>query len=280
MRCDYLVEAIGCIDSSIVDEAEDYKPVRKKHAWILAAASAACLLIVGTVIFRQSVGHYTGDACLKSIFAAAPVHEYVDYAETAERGKVTITDELKALLDECEEPPPVLFGNSDVCGWIFPVHITDADGASRYHILKNCIQPLKIGKWNEEEFLRTGHLDLTKKQIYSIKCPPECTIIIAPSMIVLNEEYLSTVTRDTLNVNVYPTTWNRAIDDDPYDSDKEAELIAAFFDEYTKDNGIDRERIKEYYEYSGCFKAELDKETIARLLADERTHMVCFITDG
>ena len=120
---------------------------------------------------------------------------------------------------------------------------------------------------------------LTRKQINSIKCPPECTVIIAPSMIALDEEYLSTVTRDTLNVEVYPTTWDRTADDS-YDSDKERESILAFFNEYTKDNGIDRESIKAYYEYTGCFEAELDKETIARLLADERTHLVCFITDG
>lgn len=276
MRCDYLVEAIGCIDCSIVDEAEDYKPARKNHAWIWAAASAACLLIVGTVIFRQSAGHYVSDNCLKGIFAAVPAHEYVDYSETAEKGKVTITDELKALLDKCEEPPPVLFGNSDMCGWIFPVHITDADDANRYHILKNCIQPLKIGEGKEEDFLRTGDIELTKKQINSIKCPPNCTIIIAPSMIVLNEEYLRTVTRDTLDVRVYAYSGEQALDD----WNEEKERILKFFNEYTEENKVDRECITEYYESTGVFRAELDKETIARLLADERTTMVCFITDG
>lgn len=279
MRCDFLVEAIGCIDSSIVDEAEDYKPARKNHAWIWAAASAACVLIVGTVILRQSMGRFNHEACLIGPFAAVPVHEYVDYSETAERGKVTITDELKALLDECEEQS-VPFGYSDMCGYIFSVHITDADGGNRFHLYKTCVEWLGLGVADQEDFLREGNLTLTKKQIYSIKCPSECAIVIAPSRIILNEEYLSTVTRDTLNVEVYPTTWNRAIGDEPYDSDKEAELISAFFDEYIKDNGINCESIKEYYEYSGCFKAELDTETIARLLADERTDMVCFITDG
>lgn len=276
MSCDYLVEAIGCIDSSIVDEAENYKPARKKHAWIWAAASAACLLIVGTVIFRQSVGHYVIDNCLKGILAAAPVHGYVDYTETAERGKVTITDELKAQLDECEDPPAVFFHDSDMCGYIFSVHITDADGGNRYHILKTCLEPLKIGEWNEEEFLRTGHLDLTKKQIYSIKCPPECTIIIAPSMIVLNEEYLNTVTRDKLDVRVYAYSGEDALED----WDEEKERILKIFNEYTEENNVDRESITEYSESTGVFRAELDKETIARLLADERTDMVCFITDG
>lgn len=275
MRCDYLVEAIGCIDSSIVDEAEDYKPARKNHAWIWAAASAACLLIVGTVIFRQSVGHYVNDACLKSTLAAVPVHEYVDYFETAERGKVTITDELKALLDKYEEPF-VPFGHSDMCGYIFNVHITDADGGSRYHLLKTCLEPLKIGEGNEEDFLRDGTLMLTKKQIYSLKCSPYCKVIIAPSMISLNEEYLSTVTRDTLDVRVYAYSGEQAMED----WDEEKERILKFFNEYTEENKVDRESIMEYSESTGVFRAELDKETIARLLADERTTMVCFITDS
>ena len=276
MRCDYLVEAIGCIDSSIVDEAENYKPARKNHAWIWAAASAACLLIVGTVIFRQSVGHYVSDACLKGILAATPVHGYVDYAERAELGKVTITDELKAELDKCEEPPTAFFYDHDMCGWIFPVHITDSDGAGRYHILKTCLEPLNIGEANEEEFLRTGDITLTRKQINSIKCLPYCKVVIAPSMIALNEEYLSTVTRDTLYVRVYAYSGEQALED----WDKEKERLLKFFNEYTEENKVDRERITEYSESTGVFRAELDKETIARLLADERTEMVCFITDG
>ena len=276
MRCDYLVEAIGCIDSSIVDEAEDYKPARKNHAWIWAAASAACLLIVGTVMFRQSVGHYVSDSCLKGILAAAPVHGYVDYAETAELGKVTITDELKAELDKCEEPPTVFFYDSDMCGWIFPVHITDADGAGRYHILKTCLAPLNIGEANEEEFLRTGDIMLTRKQINSIKCSPYCKVVIAPSMIVLNEEYLETVTRDTLDVRDYAYSREQALEDWV----EEKERILKFFNEYTEENKVDRESITEYSESSGVFRAELDKETITRLLADERTTMVCFITDS
>lgn len=274
MRCDYLINAMGCIDGALVDEAEDYRPARKNHAWIWAAASAACLLMIaGVFVLRKPVDY---NNCLKGIFAAVPVHEYVDYSETAERGKVTITDELKAEFDKCEEPPTVFFGDSAMCGWTFPVHITDADGGSRYHILKNCIQPLKIGEGYEEDFLRTGNIELTKKQINSIKCPPNCTIIIAPSMIILNGEYLRTVTRDTLDVRVYAYSGEQALDD----WNEEKERMLKFFNEYTEENKVDRESITEYSESSGVFRAELDKETIARLLADERTDMVCFITDG
>ncbi|MBD5129895.1 MAG: hypothetical protein HDT43_08225 [Ruminococcaceae bacterium] len=274
MKCDYLIRAIGCLDGEFIDEAENYKPARKNHAWIWAAASAACvMLVVGAFILRKPVAQ---NACLRSIFAAVPAHEYVDYSETAEKGKVTMTDELKAEFDECEEPPAVLFGDSNMCGWIFNVHITDADGGSRYHILKNCIQPLNIGEGKEEDFLQTGNIELTKKQIFSMKCPPDCTIIIAPSMIILNEEYLATVTRDTLYVRVYAYSGDRALDD----WEEEKARILKFFNEYTERNKVDRESITEYSESSGVFRAELDKATISRLLADERTEMVCFITDG
>ena len=95
-------------------------------------------------------------------------------------------------------------------------------------------------------------------------------------MIILNEEYLATVTRDTLYVRVYAYSGEQSLDD----WEEEKERILKFFNEYTERNKVDRESITEYSESSGVFRAELDKATIARLLADERTEMVCFITDG
>lgn len=279
MKCDFLVEAVGNIDPAIIDEAENYIPKRKSHAWIWAAASAACLCFAVMIIFLRSVHRINTNNCLKGQLAAVPVHGYVDYRETAEQGKVTITDELKAQLDECNEPP-VLFGTDDMCGYIFPVHIIEADGASRFHLYKNCLEPLNLGEGKVEDFLRDGTLMLTKKQIYSLKCPPTCTVIIAPSMIILDEEYLGTVALDTLYVSVYPYSWSHALGDDLTDWDGEIKRIKEFFDKYAEDNKIPRESIKEYSEGTGVFRAELDKETISRLLADERTEMVCMITDG
>ena len=95
-------------------------------------------------------------------------------------------------------------------------------------------------------------------------------------MIILNEEYLATVTRDTLYVRVYAYSGEQSLDD----WEEEKERILKFFNEYTERNKVDRESITEYSESSGVVRAELDKATIARLLADERTEMVCFITDG
>lgn len=282
MRCDFLVEAVGNIDPAIIDEAENYIPKRKSHAWIWAAASAACLCFAVMIIFSRSVDRINTYNCLKGQLAAVPVHGYVDYRETAEKGKVTITDELKAQLDECNEPP-VLFGTDDMCGWIFSVHITDADGAGRFHLYKNCLEPLNLGEGNVEDFLRDGTLMLTKKQIYSLKCPPTCTVIIAPSMIFLDKEYLDTVTLDKIDVRVYQGSWNYALGDDLNEQDgldREIRRIKEFFDKYANDNKIPRESITEYSESTGVFRARLDKETISRLLADERTEMVCMITDG
>lgn len=283
MKCDYLIRAIGCIDGALIDEAEDYKPTRKNHAWIWAAVSAACLCFAIPIVFSLCDNGIisTGENCLIYPLAAVPVHGYVDYRETAEKGKVMITDELKAQLDECNEQP-VLFGNREY-GYIFPVHITEAEDVSRYHLYSVCLEPLKLGESEIEDFLRDGTLMLTKEQIYSLKCPPECTVIIAPSMIDLNADFLETVTLDTLNVRVYTHSRDQAPDGDPSDQDawnREIKRIKDFFDKYAEDNEIPRESIKEYYESTGNFTAELDKETIARLLADERTEKVCMITDG
>lgn len=283
MKCDQLIRAIGCIDGTLIDEAEDYKPTRKNHAWIWAAASAACLCFAILIVFSISdpITVSFGENCLIYPLAAVPVHGYVDYRETAEKGKITITDELQAQLDKCNERF-VLFGSKEY-GYIFPVHITEAEDVSRYHLYSVCLETLKLGESEIEDFLRDGTLMLTKEQICSLKCPPECTVIIAPSMIELNAKYLETITLDTLDVRVYTHSRDRAADGDLNDQDewnREIKRIKEFFDKYAEDNEIPRESITEYFEGTGGFRAELDKETIARLLADERTEMVCMITDG
>ena len=280
MRCDYLIRAMGCIDGALVDEAEDYKPARKNHAWIWAAASAACVLMIAAVILQLSgigIDHIdTDDVYFKVCFAGYAEHGYVDYRAAAEQGKVTITDELKVQLDENKEPT-VKAEDGKEATVLFSVHIYDAGGASAEYVFITCLAPLEIRYEEHEGFFESGIISLTREQILNVKCPSELSLVIAPEKLVINEEYLETAGRETLDVQVYSIAWSKI----PHEElDETIGNVAEFLAEYANDYGIDRESMIEYSESSGMFRAELNTKTIAQLLADERTEMICVETDS
>ena len=281
MKCDYLISAMGCIDGALVDEAEDYKPARKNHAWIWAAASAACLLMVAAVIFQLSgigIEHTDDVLCSHSklCWAGYAEHGYVDYRAAAEQGKVTITDELKALLDENKEPV-VTIENGCEARVLFSVRVYDAGGARGVDMFKTCLGPLGFRYDEYESFAENGIITLTREQILNVKCPSEFSLVIAPEKLVINEEYLATSGRETLDVQVYSIAWSKIPREE---LDETIGNVAEFLAEYANDYGIDRESMIEYSESTGMFRAELNTKTIAQLLDDERTEMICVETDS
>lgn len=278
MKCGFLIEAIGNIDSGIVDEAENYRPKQKKRAWIWAA-SAACLCLAVVMIFSRTSIVDNMDEQVNGYFAGIAVNGYIDYREIAEKGKVTITDELKALMDEHSEPFDMFKENPST---VFYVHITDADGAEREKIYVACLRPLGLREEEYKRFLNSGLVTLSKKQIYAVESSPELALIIAPAALVINEEYTKTVGRDTLDVWVFlndglDEVRKGCTDDEQWKEIEES--VSEFFGKYTEDYGIKREDIIDYRERTGTFHAELDTELVARLLADERTNSIWTVTE-
>jgi len=280
MMCGFLIEAIGNIDSGIVDEAENYRPVRKKRAWIWAAsAAAACLCLAVVMIFSRTSIVDNIDAQVNVYFAGTAANGYIDYREIAEKGKVTITDELKALMDEHSEPFDMF---KEYPSNVFDVRITDAGGAEREKIYAACLRPLGLREEKYEQFINSGLVTLSKKQIYAVEGSPELALIIAPAALVINEEYTKTVGRDTLDVWVFLNDGLDGIrkgctDDEQWKEIEES--VLEFFGKYTEDYGIKREDIIDYRERTGTFHAELDTELVARLLADERTNSIWTVTE-
>lgn len=262
MRCDYLIKAIGYIDDALVDEAENYKPARKNHAWIWAAASAACLmLIVGAVLMllpnQIDCGFIDSDAAAYGVVRfGGKAERYTDYAAVAEKGTVTITDELKALLDENKEPT-VKTPDGHKAEAFFGVHVYDADGASAEDVFKTCLSPLGFRDYEElESFAESGIINLTREQILAVKGSPQLALVIEPQTVEINEKYLDTVGTDTLKVRVVLQMC--------YESEM-------FMSDYGI-NGIDMEYGGEY---GLSFIGEFDVELIARMMTDPRTEMVC-----
>ncbi len=276
MTKELLLNAIGCVDSAIVDEAEDYRPIRKnrkKPAWIWAAA-AVCLCATVTLISRNAFTRRTSNE-LTVCFAGEARQGYVDYRKTAETGRVTITDELKNLMNEHK-------GSN----YRFTVRVIDANGADRARIYNACIAPLDLrdpNGDNRESFLNSGVIfELTREQVYAIKSTPEFALIISPAALKINEEYLNTTDRGKLDVYVFPKNEvlelrNRYEDVDAWQKackERALELLDGLSEEY----GIRRGELKDHRDITGTFRAELDTELVARLLKDERVKFV-YVTD-
>lgn len=281
MRCDYLINAMGCIDGALVDEAEDYKPARKNHAWIWAAASAACLLIIVGAFALRSAGQFlirnTESAAYAIVHLGGKAERYTDYAAVAEKGAVTITDELKALLDENKEPT-VKTENGHKATVLFNVHIYDVNGASAEYVFITCLAPLEIRYEENEGFFESGIISLTREQILNVQCPSELSLVIEPLLVEINEKYLDTVGTDTLKVRVYMNTgvWDVLEQIDVGDKAEVAEKhISAFFGEYAHDYGINGISAEDLGIYANSFIGEFDVELIKQMLTDPRTERVC-----
>lgn len=282
MRCDYLIKAIGCIDSSLVDEAENYRPKRKNHAWIWAAASAACLLIIVGAAVLRSTGHFligddTNTVLYYVVHAGGKAERYTDYAAVAEKGTVTITDELMTLLDENKEPT-VKTPDGHKAEVFFGVHVYDAGGASAEDVFKTCLSPLGIRYEEHEGFSESGIISLTREQMLSVKCPPQLALVIEPWLVEINDKYLDTIDTDTLKVRVILSVDLEDLLEGIEVGDKLAvieEYTSALSDEYTRDYGINGISAEYSGAYNVSFIGEFDVELIAQMLTDPRTERVC-----
>lgn len=267
MKCDILINAIGCIDGKLVDEAENYKPKRKLPIWGWAA-SAACLCVV--VLFAAllvegiPIGRMN-EAALNICIGGKAEHGYVDYRARAETGKVLITDELKSLMEEHKEQKP-RFGYISVYSYAFMVRITDANGAA---VPPDCLPSTKkLSGEDRVEFVQNGIVTLSEKEIYSVKASPELALIISPAVISIDEEYLNTVGRDSLDVWVAPKFDEEFLSEYEYleeydhlDSEARNELIegqiARFFEKKFGDHVELDEDFKKFLEEYDSFDIEV-----------------------
>lgn len=279
MKCDYLIRAIGCIDDALLDEAEDCKPARKNHAWIWAAVSAACLLLIVGVVSLRSAGHVLilpiEDTALYAVsFTGGKAERYTDYSAIAEKGKVTITDELAALLEEHKEPT-VKTPDGHKANVFFGVHVYDASGADAEEVFKTCLAPLEI---RDEEFSENGIYSLTREQIYAVKGSPWLRLVIEPRLIEINENYLEGIDTDTLKARVILNADIEKLVEGADVGDRAAvieEYASALSDEYTRDFGISGISAEYSGAYNISFIGEFDLDLIAQMMSDPRTESVC-----
>lgn len=265
MKKDFLIEAIGNIDHEIVDEAENYRPKRKSRVWLWTSASAACLLIAGVLVFPHliEVSNNAGSEG-RVHFVSRTNGEYSAYRDPAANGSVHITPDLTRYMEAYANYPDAEF----------LVHIYDANGAHSEIVWDTCLEALGLRSSQKESFLANGVVALTEAQISAIKSSPQLAVVIdGPGDIEVTEEYLKTV-NGPLNVWVFT---NSGIDEALVGHEGEERIrfckkyIDEFFSEYENDHGLNREEFEYFGIYTGTFRAQLDKEKVEELLADNRT---------
>lgn len=263
MKCGVIVRAVGCIDGALIDEAENYRPKRRMPAWIWAVP-VACLCLVVALSVRHPDTAQLASSQVAVCFAGTPEHGYVNYRELAENGKVLITDELKDAFIESKDI-------KDCERVEFMVRIIDANGAGSDVISS----VLGLSGDKREEFIRNGVVvNLSEKEIREIKGSPELALIIAPVALRINEEYLRTIDRDRLTVDITVNNELRERKDQYSDVDewqkacneRTLEILSELSEEY----GISIEDGEEIQNSFADYAWELDIETVARLFADER----------
>ncbi len=267
MRIDFLNEAIANIDFEIVDEAENYRPERKKHAWI--PASAACLLIAGVLVFPRFIDVSNNNAVSEGRvhFASTSNGENSDHSEIDKTISVSITDELQNMMEDFKNSP----------NYKFYVRVYDANGAHSEVVWDECLKPLGLPSSDKEKFLQIGVASLTKAQINAVKGAPQLDVVMDyGGEVTITEEYLKTV-NGPLNVWVFT---NSGIDEALVGHEGEERIefcekyIDEFFSEYEKDHGLNRKDFKYFGIFTGTFRAELDRGKVKELLDDERSGLI------
>ncbi len=266
MNKDFLIEGIGNIDFDIIDEAENYRPIRRSRAWIWASASAACLLIAGVLVFPHLIdsNNSIADNSGSVQGAGEASGENSDYNKIDEKVSVSITDDLQYILKDYKPVPEHKFY----------VRVYDANGAHSEVVWDTCLEPLGLTSDDKENFLKIGVASLTREQINTVKSSAQLNVVMDyGGEVEVTEEYLKTV-NGPLKVWVFT---NLGLDEALVGHEGEErisfaeEYIDEHFSEYEKDHGLNREEFEYFGIFTGTFTAELDKEKVAELLADKRS---------
>lgn len=245
MKCEILVNAIGCIDGSFIDEAENYKPKRKVPAWIwVASAACLCCVVFFAVWFIDSLPFGRAHTLeLICVVGGKAENGYINYRERAENGKVLITDELISLMDENK-------GDKRYDKYVFEVRITDANSTA---VPFGCLSSINLNGDERIKFAQKGVVSLSRKEIYSVKASSDQALIISPVYFSIDEKYLNTVGRDSLDVWV------------SFEFDKEFLEEYEYIDEYdhldieTRYKRIE-EQVTKFFEEKHHIHIELDDE--------------------
>ncbi len=286
--------AMGNINDRYIMEFADVKPLKKPHSIfvtkILPIAACLCLILTISVLWdshnNAPKGNIPGETDTAIIVWGDGIgdNSIEKYGDKATKGTIFITDSLKKAMSDSKN-------DNDR----FAVIITELTGASANDVYNKFVKPLGV----TEEYLETGIIFITEKQISTLECPSDLSLVLSLAVKPyedkpVNKETLDTKENSKMVVKVY-LKYNldntlmkykeqlSGLDGEDYQKAKQLvvekdikQLLNNFIDDYK----IPDKAIIERGIYIPKFTAELDTDFIARIIDDQRVELILDLEDA
>lgn len=173
MNKEKVMSAIGNISDEYITECAGKYLLysRKKMRTSLLIAACAALVIISVVFaangFSAKQKHIVWNE-------NADMHEIERYYDQATAGNIVITESLQnavAVMTPSDQNKPSVTDDKSV----FAVLITETTGVPKEEIYREFVLPLGA----EEDYMKSGIVFLTRKQLEQIKCPENMAIILS-----------------------------------------------------------------------------------------------------
>lgn len=278
MRNELIMEAIGNISDKHIMEFANADSIRKRHlTHVFSMVASICIIVTLsgiTGLFWKEIlpsTHGGGDI----IWGDGDIHSYEDSTnEKVKLGVVEVSDALEKA-----------FSGSDSESDVFAMEVREMSGMEKVDVYQHFV--LKLGV--EEDYLERGIIFATKKQVASFECPANMAIVLYPADIeekdtVINRENINNLESEMVLVTVNLKDdienllqeigeYENILSPDEYQAKRLSAIqenvdatIHAVLDDYNIPNEILLAKGK----YLPYFRAELSKETLEKLLEDNR----------
>lgn len=259
-----LFDAIGGINDRYIMEFAYVKPKRPAVLWRWIAL-AAC---IGVIVTASMLWPAAPSDDVKPTISMKDViwgkdslgDMSLDVFDHVSAGEIYISEGLSAA-----------FARSSDDGDVFAVRVIEVTGATREEIYENFIKTLAL----QEDYLSKGVIFATQQQVKTIVCPEKYGFVFSLASkteepILITENYLQTTDEVRIPVVMYIRSTRVPEKDLLPDVQRiEAEYLAVM-KTIVAEYRIPDEQVKSFVPSQCAIYAELDKDTLLKLLKDDR----------
>lgn len=282
MNGNELMTAIGNINDKYIMEFSQEETLKVNRSivkkFVLPIAACFCIIVSAMILLTNNNTPNIPPTGEQIWGNGITDNEVVSSSEQAVKGKIIIADSLKKAMH-----------NSQNKNDVFAIMVTETSGANKEIIYKSFVQPLNV----KEDYMKTGLIFATEKQIQAFECPAELSIVLflaekPQEDVVINESVIESNNNQNMKVKIY-LKYNTdeilskhqnelsALDDEAYQI-KQQEIIKAevskMLSDFIKDYNIADGSISALGIYIPEFSAELDSELILKIKDDSRVEIV------
>lgn len=172
MNADQFMAAVDGIKDEYIVECAVKSSIRKRRNLRVWSFSVACACFFGVLVY-SAVYLFTTEQKHIIWNENADMYEYEHYITQASKGEIVITESLlnaAFMLTPSGPDEP-----NDESAYLLAVFVMETTGASKDEIYEKFILPLGV----KEDYMKSGIIYITKKQLYSIECPDDLAVILS-----------------------------------------------------------------------------------------------------